>query len=108
MSEPLTQVVEGWTGALPFRLEADGTPVDLTGLTVSLWMKNCYGTQIHSSTSGITVTSSETGVVSFAPTSSQFVAANTPYKLRFRVVDTLSKVVYFPNEDEDVIEVNVV
>ena len=78
MSEPLTQVVEGWTGALPFRLEADGVPVDITGLTVSLWMKDCHGTQIHSSTAGITLTASTNGEVSFAPSSSQFVAAGTP------------------------------
>ena len=108
MSEPLTDVVEGWTGALPFQLLADGSPVDLTGLTVSLWMKDCDGTQIHSSTANVTVTDSTDGDVSFSPSSSQFVAAKSPYKLRFKVVDALSKVVYFPNREEDVIEVNVV
>jgi hypothetical protein len=106
MSRHLTEVVEGWTGALPFQLKADGVPVDLTGMTVSLWMKDTDGTQIHASTSGLTVTGTTSGVVSFAPTSDQFVAAKTPYRLRFKVVDALTKTVYFPNVDEDVIKVN--
>lgn len=106
MSRHLTEVVEGWTGALPFQLLADGSPVDITGMTVELWMKDTDGTQIHNSTSGLTVTSSTAGIVSFAPTSDQFVAAKSPYLLRFKVEDALSKVVYFPNAEEDVIEVN--
>lgn len=106
MSTPLTEVVEGWTGALPFTLKADGVAVDLTGMTVSIVLKDYQATVVNDSTSGVTVTSSTAGIVSYAPSSSDFVAARTPYKIRFRVRDALSKVVYFPNVDEDVIVVN--
>lgn len=104
----LTEVVEGWTGALPFTLNADGDPVDLTGLTVQLWMKDCDETQIHNSSANVTTTGSTGGEVIFSPSSSQFVAAKTPYKLRFKVTDSTGRYVYFPNEEEDTIEVNVV
>jgi len=108
MITPLTEVVEGWTGALPFTLNADGDPVDLTGMTVTIVLKDCDGTVINNSSSGITVTNATGGEVTYAPTSAAFVALKTPYKIRFRVVDALNKTVFFPNEDEDLIPVNVV
>ena len=108
MITPLTEVVEGWTGALPFTLNADGSPVNLTGLTVSIVLKDAAGTVINNTTSGVSVTSATGGEVSYAPTSTDFIAAKTPYKIRFRVVDGANKTVYFPNEDEDLIVVNVV
>lgn len=107
MITPLTEVVEGWTGALPFTLKADGVAVDLTGMTVSIVLKNALGTSIKDSTAGVTVTNATGGTVEYAPSSSDFVAAHTPYKLRFRVVDALTKTVYFPNVDEDLLVVNV-
>jgi hypothetical protein len=105
----LTEVVEGWSGALPFRLDADGVPVDLTGLTVHVVLKTSDGTVVRDTTAGLTVTSATGGLVSYAPATSSgslFTAAGTPYYLRFRVTDALQKVVYFPNADEDVIKVN--
>ena len=106
MNGPLTDVVEGWTDALPLRCDADGVPVDLTGLKVSVVLKDCLSRVIHDSTSKVTVTDSTGGVVEYAPSSSDFVAAHTPYRIRVRVMDALGKVAYFPNEDEDVIKVN--
>lgn len=107
MREALTEVVEGWTQALPFRLDADGVPVDLTGMTVAIVLKNAQGTTINASTSGITVTSATGGVVEYLPsTSGDFYAAGTPYRVRFKVTDALSKTVYFPNVDPDLLKVN--
>ncbi len=106
MSTPLTEVVEGWTGALPFTLKADNVAVDLTGMTVSIVLKDFQSTVVKDSTAGVTVTGSTAGLVEYAPSSSEFVAAKTPYKVRFRVRDSQSKVVYFPNVDEDLIKVN--
>lgn len=110
MSTPLMDIVEGWTGALPFTLNADGEPVDLTGLTVSIVLKDNVGTLLKNTTQGVTVTDSTAGAVSYAPSSSSgdlFVASKTPYKIRFRVTDSTGKVVFFPNGDEDLIVVNV-
>lgn len=105
MNVALTDVVEGWTGALPFTLKADGTPVDLTGLIVSIVLKDAAGTVIRDSSSGITVTSSTGGQLDFSPSSSEFLAAGTPYRVRFRVKDAQQKIVYFPNGDEGLINV---
>lgn len=105
----LTEVVEGWTGALPFTLKADGSPVDLTGMTVHIILKDRAGTLVKDTTMGITLSTSSTGQVSYSPGTSSgdlFQAAKTPYYIRFRVTDALSKTVYFPNGDEDIIKVN--
>lgn len=109
MIQALCEVVEGWTDPLPFTLQADGVAIDLTGLTVSIHLKDNQGTVVASGTSGITVTASTAGQVSYAaPSTSTFVAARTPYKIRFRVADaTTTLFVYFPNVDEDLIKVNV-
>jgi hypothetical protein len=105
MSTPLTEIVEGWTGALPFTLNADGDPVDLTGLTVYVVLRDNRYNLVKDSTSGITLTSSTAGQVTYGPSSSDFVASKSPYRIRFRVKDALQKVVYFPNAEEDLITV---
>jgi len=102
----IVDVVEGWTGALPFTLKADEVPVDLTGMTVYIVLRDNRGATVKDSTAGITVTGSTAGQLEYAPSSSDFAAARTPYRVRFRVKDALTKVVYFPNEDEDLVSVN--
>ena len=109
MSAPLVSIVEGWTGALPFTLKADGTAVDLTGLTVRIVLKNAAGTVVKNTSSGVTVTGTTSGQVEYSPATSSgdlFLASQTPYKVRFSVTDALSKIVYFPNDEEELIEVN--
>jgi hypothetical protein len=75
-------------------------------MTVSIVLKDGDGTVIANTTAGVTVTNATGGDVTYAPSSSAFVALKTPYKIRYRVVDALMKTVYFPNEDEDLITVN--
>lgn len=109
MSAPLLSIVEGWTGALPFTLRADGSPVDLTGMTVKIVLKNAAGTLVKDTTAGITLTGSTGGQLEYAPSTSTgdlFVASQTPYRVRFQVTDALAKTVYFPNDEEELIEVN--
>lgn len=109
MSQPLLSIVEGWSGALPFTLKADGTAVDLTGLTVQIVLKSADGTVVKNTSSGITVTASTAGQVEYLPSTSSgdlFLASQTPYKIRFKVTDATPKTVYFPNDEEDLIEVN--
>lgn len=109
MSAPLMSIVEGWTGALPFTLKADGSPVDLTGLTVRIILKTAYGTVVKNTSSGISITSSTAGQLEYVPSSSSgdlFLASQTPYRVRFSVTDVLPRTVYFPNDEEELIEVN--
>lgn len=109
MRHALTEVVEGWTAALPFTLKGDGDPVDLTGLTVAVLLKDARGVYLRNdTTAGVSVTNATGGEIEYTPaSSSEFVARWTPYKIRFRVSDGSSDRVFFPNEDEDVIKVNV-
>ena len=113
MSAPLVSVVEGWTGALPFTLEADGEGVNLTGLTVSIVLRTADGTLVKDTTAGITITQTSStstyGYLEYAPATSSgdlFVASLTPYRVRFQATDALAKTVYFPNDEYDLIEVN--
>lgn len=109
MITALVEVVEGWTDALPFVLKADAVAVDLTGLTVSCFLKDTHGTVIRNSTVGVTVTDTTAGAISYTPQStSEFVASRTPYKIRFQVTSVTTEIAYFPNIDEDVIKVNAV
>ena len=111
MSAPLVSIVEGWTGALPFTLKADGTPIDLTGLTVRIVLKDNTGTIVKNTTAGITVTASTIGQLEYAPASSSgdlFVASRTPYRIRFSLTDATPRTVYHPNDEEELIEVNAI
>lgn len=105
MSTPLTEIVEGWTGALPFTLEADDSPIDLTGLTVYIVLKDARGTVVKDSTAGISITGTTAGQVEYAPSSSEFASARSPYRIRFRVKDASFKVIYHPNGTEELITV---
>lgn len=109
MSAPLMSIVEGWTGALPFTLKADGVPIDLTGLTVRIILKSADGTVVKNTTSGVTVTGSTSGQLEYAPSSSSgdlFLVSQEPYRVRFSVTDSTPRTVYFPNDEEELIEVN--
>lgn len=109
MITALTEIVEGWTDALPFVLKADAVAVDLTGLTVACYIKDNQGTFVRSGTTGVSVTDSTAGAVSYTPQStSEFLAARTPYRIRFQVTSVTTEIAYFPNIDEDLIKVNAV
>lgn len=115
MPAPLLSIVEGWTDPLDLTLELQTTtqsspqPVDLTGLTVHVILKTAGGVYVKDTTAGITVTGSTSGQLEYAPSSSSgdlFLASQSPYRLRFRLTDALSKKLYHPNDEESLIEVN--
>lgn len=110
----LLSVVSGWTGRLgAFTLKADGTPLVLTGLTVTIVIHKPDGTLV---TPGGTLTvdpdqTANPGKVYYSPGTADFVWADPPgterqpYRIHFKVVDSDSKVVYFPNGAADEISV---
>lgn len=115
MSAPLMSIVEGWSGPLLFTLQTQTSsqsspqPFDLTGLTIKIVLKNSAGTLVKDTTAGITVTGSTSGQLEYAPATSSgdlFLAAKTPYRVRFQVTDALAKSIYHPNDEEALIEVN--
>jgi hypothetical protein len=100
----LIEIVEGWTDALPFTLEADEVAIDLSGCTVTAVLKDNKGIVVDT-TSDVTVTDSTAGQVEYAPDAVDFDADLSPYSLRFRVVDIGGNVVYFPSADAELIKV---
>lgn len=113
MNQALAEIVEGTNEPLSFGLRqlvygsTSYSYINLTGMTVSIILKDGRGVTVKDSTSGVSVTSSTGGVVAYAPSTSDFVAARTPYKIRFQVADSTGMKRFFPNEDEDLIKVNV-
>lgn len=113
---PLFSIVEGATKPLPITLQTQGTtqaaPVafDLTGLaSIQIVIKNSAGVYVKDTSSGITVTNTTAGQIEYAPSSSSgdlFVASQGPYKVRVRVTDALLDKEYWPNDEEELIEVN--
>lgn len=113
---PLFSIVEGTTKPLLFTLKSRGTtdatpqPFDLTGYTnVQIVLKNADCTIVKDTSDGVTVTGTTSGEVMYSPSSSSgdlFVSAQTPFRVRFRVTDALSDTEYWPNDEEELIEVN--
>jgi hypothetical protein len=95
------KVVEGWTAPLDFQLMADGVVQNLTGMTVTLELRDKAGSVVNTA-GNVTVPDAPTGKVRYSPDAVDIVAANGPYRARWKVVDGASKVSYFPSGAHDV------
>jgi hypothetical protein len=110
----LMEVVEGATEPLDFGLTVRlygataNTAIDVTGLTVQIVLKDGRNVLVKDTSSGISFTNSTAGLIRYSPSSNDFVAVKTPYRIRFRVTDGGGKTLYHPNTDEDLIAVNAV
>lgn len=90
------QITGGWTGDVLMQLLADGVAVNLTGTTVALVLRDRDGTLVDTS-GDLTVTDPATGKVTWNPDAADLAVAKTPHRLRFKVTDAGSKIVYFPS-----------
>lgn len=112
---PLFSIVEGSTKPLLLTLQTrtstQSTPqaFDLTGFTsIQIVLKTALGTVVKDTSDGVAVTGTTSGQITYTPSSSSgdlFLSSATPYRLRFRVRDTVGKE-YWPNDEEELIEVN--
>lgn len=93
----MLEIVEGWTGPVDMQLKKNGSPVSLTGCTVTLVLRGKDGLNIDTA-SNISVLDAPTGQVRYLPDAGDLVAAKTPHWARFRVVDASSKIVFFPSD----------
>jgi hypothetical protein len=120
----LIKAVEGWTGALDFMLDADGSPEDLTGMAIVLIMTHQDGTAFSIQGSVAPVlpqTGTDKGKARFSPHADDLLpvaikdvtaslkvsdaAGSLTYferRGRFRVTDGGGKVVYFPSGEPDI------
>lgn len=102
----LTDVVEGWTKRLTFQLYEDGAAMNGTGITVSaLDIVGNDGVAITTTGDFDWVTASA-GTVYYDPDSTDFVAAKSPYRVRFQLTDGSGAVVWHPNGAPDTIIVH--
>jgi hypothetical protein len=89
-------ITEGVTVPLRFQLLDDGSPIDLSGTTVTLLLEDRLGTAI-TTTNLISVPTPASGLVDLTPAdTSLFVAANGPYYARFKLVDASGDISFVP------------
>lgn len=82
MSQTTVDIVEGWNAAVDFRLVSDGSPQDLTGLTVKGQGYDRLGNAVDL-TGDISVTGATSGRVRLVPDTQDFLISGSPYELRF-------------------------
>jgi hypothetical protein len=70
-------------------------------MTVTLELRDRAGLVINT-TGNVSVVDAPTGKVRYSADSGDLVAANGPYRARWKVVDGASKVSYFPSGEHDV------
>jgi hypothetical protein len=94
----LFDIVEGRTKRLKLTLLADGAGIERDGIEVS----NCYitgndGTEVDTvGKFGWDADTDDPGDVYYAPAAGDFVAAKSPYRLRFELTDELGEVLPLP------------
>lgn len=89
-------ISQGVTVPLRFQLLDNGSPIDLSGMTVTLLLSDRLGNNV-STVGMVTVTSAAAGQVDFTPSSvSFFTVANGPYFAKFKLVNSTSGVSYVP------------
>lgn len=95
-------LVAGTTTPIRFQLLEAGSPIDLSGSTVTLLLSDKAGVNI-SNPGTVTVTDAINGKIALAPTDiNVFTAANGPYLARWKIVDSSSKISFVPTGPRDI------
>ena len=95
-------IVAGTTASIRFQLLEAGSPIDLSGSTVTLLLSDKTGTVVNNPGT-VTITTASTGKVSLTPTDGNvFVAGNGPYLARWRIEDNAGKMSFVPSGPRDV------
>jgi len=98
----MIEIVEGTTAAQKFQLLEAGAPLDLSGLTVTLSLKDRTGTAVSTSNM-VNVTDAVNGIVTFTPANSNTLsAASGPYYARWIVTTSGGAVSYCPTDLADI------
>lgn len=97
MAQRTVGIVEGWTGAMDFRLLAGGSAHNLMGQTVSAVGYNRLK-QTVVLTGDVSIINTTGGTVRLTPDTGDFLEEQSPYELRFKVTDG-GEDVFFPSEE---------
>ena len=94
-------IIAGTTAPVRFQLLEAGNPINLTNCTVSILLSDRSGNVI-SSPGTVAITDAFNGKVQLTPTlATLFVAANSPYSARWKIVDSSGFVSFCPNGSRD-------
>ena len=91
-------IVQGWTEAIEYQLSADGSPVNLNGMTVVFLLYPTFATTPKTLTGSVALTDAAAGKVTFTPGASDLKAADSPASIRWKVTDTGGNVAFFPRD----------
>jgi hypothetical protein len=90
-------IISGTTALLRFQLLEAGSPIDLSGCTVTLLLSDKTGTAV-TSPGTVTIEDATNGEVSLTPTNTAvFDSTLGPYMARWKIVDPSTKVYYVPS-----------
>ena len=99
-------LVQGWTERIRTQLFADGAAFDLTGYSTSpasVEMLLYNRSKLLVTPTGISgIDTASAGIVYFDPASDDLLAAMSPYYVRWKVTDSFGKMVFFPNGNPEV------
>lgn len=98
MSQVKVGIVEGWSAPLDFQLLNDGSPQNLTNMTLTGVAYNRIGVAVDL-TGDVTVLSATAGTVRLIPDTGDFAKDASPYDLRFKIVDSSTQSAYFPSDE---------
>jgi len=87
---------DGWTANLDAQLLVNGATFDFSGMSISSVVRTRIGRIVAVATQWIADTQ---GTVRLLPVNTDFAAEDSPYTIRFKVVDGAGKVAYFPEGD---------
>lgn len=91
--------VEGWTAPIDYQLKKNHLPFDGTGMTVSLELRDKSGVVVAEtgSTNWLDATQS---TVRYTPAAADLTFAQSPMRVRFKVVAGV-EVVFFPRSEAE-------
>jgi len=105
----LYTLTEGWTAPLEFTLRygEDATPLNLTGMTVTLYLRDRFGELVDTAgdVEPAADQSASPGVVTWTPDAADLTAAGSRYTVRFKAVDGGGSVAYFEAGEADELHV---
>lgn len=93
-------ITHGTTANLDFLLKADGVAVNLTAATVTLVISDKNGAAVDTS-GDVSVVTAASGKVRYAPDAADLDSTLSPYRVRFKVVDSGSQIAYYPSGRAD-------
>lgn len=97
----MLELIEGWTKPINEQILNNGTPFDITGLTVTLKLYPKGGRTTKTLAGSVSVPSPTTGAVAFAPAAGDLLSIESPYAVRWQLSNGAGVVYFAPQGAPD-------